>query len=318
MSLAMCRPLAISFRSVLCIGGCVVDRIGETLDETARLHTSNIGRMRSGFGGVARNVAESLARLGVPVRLVSRVGRDADGLSLVAATAAAGVDVSGIETDADLATASYTALFDGGGELVIGLADMAVLGAISAARVLDEIARAGPDALVFIDANLDPSTIAAIADARPRILAAGPVSQQKVVRLRPALGSIDYLFLNRYEAAALLDMPAADDAALLSSRMGTVMSGSGIVTAGPRGGVAWFQGMTAQLTAPPAQPVNVNGAGDALAAATLARLWHGDDFARAVHIAMAAAALTVESTTTVRQDLAMDLVMSRHRQTETP
>jgi pseudouridine kinase len=309
--------IKMSFSSVLCIGGCVVDRIGETAEAMARPHTSNIGRMRSGFGGVARNVAENLARLGVPVRLVSRIGRDADGQALVSTTAAAGVDVSGIETDPGLDTASYTAIFNGEGELVIGLADMTVLGAITASRVRDEIVRAGRDDLVFMDANLEPATIGAIAAARPAGLAAGPVSQQKVTRLRPALPSIDYLFLNRYEAAVLADRQVTGDAGELAKVLAAGTARSGLVTAGREAGAAWGSGMTVTIAAPPARPVNVNGAGDALAAATLARLWHGDDFFQAARIGMAAAALTIEVPATVRHDLTMELLMSRYKETVT-
>ena len=37
----------------------MIDRVGETADAKERPHTSNIGRMRSSLGGVARNVAAS-------------------------------------------------------------------------------------------------------------------------------------------------------------------------------------------------------------------------------------------------------------------
>ena len=40
---------------------------------------SNPGQLELRPGGVARNIAENLARLGVPVSLLSRIGRDALG-----------------------------------------------------------------------------------------------------------------------------------------------------------------------------------------------------------------------------------------------
>src|SRR5829696_3958634 len=82
------------FASVHCIGGCVIDRSGETAEREARLHTSNIGTLVRSHGGAARNVAENLARLGVPVSLSTVVGGDEDGREVLAATEAAGVDVS--------------------------------------------------------------------------------------------------------------------------------------------------------------------------------------------------------------------------------
>jgi sugar/nucleoside kinase (ribokinase family) len=66
-----------------------------------------------------------------------------------------------------------------------------------------------------------------------------------------------------------------------------------------------------RLAAPRARPINVNGAGDALAAAVLARLHAGDAFFTACERAMAAAALAVEAEETVRADLTMAMLLAR-------
>ena len=80
---------------ILCIGGAAVDRKFR-LAEPPRAATSNPGRGVSSFGGVARNVAENLARLGRRAALISAVGDDADGAALVAHLAALGVDTDGV------------------------------------------------------------------------------------------------------------------------------------------------------------------------------------------------------------------------------
>ena len=54
---------------VLCAGGAVVDRLLH-LHAPAVPATSNPARAAASYGGVARNVAENLARLGVDVGLV--------------------------------------------------------------------------------------------------------------------------------------------------------------------------------------------------------------------------------------------------------
>jgi pseudouridine kinase len=69
---------------VTCVGGAVVDRKLH-LHRPAVAGTSNPARLVTSVGGVARNVAESLARLGVPTALVSRVGADETGRGIVAA-----------------------------------------------------------------------------------------------------------------------------------------------------------------------------------------------------------------------------------------
>ena len=62
-------------KPVLVIGGAAVDIVGRLKSEL-QTDTSNPAQIRYSFGGVARNVAENLARLGQPVRLITVVGED--------------------------------------------------------------------------------------------------------------------------------------------------------------------------------------------------------------------------------------------------
>ena len=297
--------------SVLCIGGCVIDRVGETLDAKERLYTSNIGAMRASIGGVARNVAENLARLGTPVAMASRLGDDAEGGDVMRASRAAGIEMSRVVVDTAQRTASYTAIFNGDGELVIGLADMAIFDAITPAQARDWVAQSPPDCQLFVDANLTPQTLQAIAAAKGgRSLAAGPVSQQKILRLRECLPALDILFLNRFEAAAILGTSIEDPLALAKALHQAGIR-QGLLSAGAADGLAWSGERIERIETPRASPLNVNGAGDALIGATLARISRGDDFFQAARIGMAAAALTVETQTTVRQDISMASVLAR-------
>jgi len=306
-----------SFSSVLCLGGCVADRIGKTSAPTARLYTSNIGELSSGFGGAARNVAENLALLGVPAQLVTRVGADDDGTRALRGLALSGVDVTRATVDPDLRTASYTAIFAGDGSLVIGLSDMAILTKITPEDAIAALEEAGPDAIVFADANLSEATLAAIAARRPALLAAGPVSEQKALRLLLLLGVIDLLFLNRFEAAAMTGL-AADDPPALVEALRRLGARAGVLTADRTGAIVW-QGPREEALAPfPANVVNVNGAGDALAGATLARLYRGDDLVTAARIGMAAAAMTVASAITVCPTLDMPALLQRHKEALRP
>lgn len=302
-------PAPARVSTVLCLGAACVDRVGTTSEAAARLSTSNMGSMRTAFGGAARNVAEGLARLGVPARLTSIVGEDADGAAVLSATASAGVDIAGCVTAPGRRTASYTAVFDGRGELVIGLADMGILSALPEAAIEAAVAQWSPDLALFVDANLDPGALQSVAAAKRGLLAAGPVSVQKSRRIAAILDRIDLLFLNRYEAESILGEAAT--LAELAARLVGKGVARGILTAGPAGGLAWAGEARLALPAPSAQAVNVNGAGDALAAATLARLHAGDTFFAAAERGMAAAALTVETEATVRQDLTMALLMDR-------
>ncbi|HET9654641.1 MAG TPA: PfkB family carbohydrate kinase [Kineosporiaceae bacterium] len=192
---------------VVCIGGAVRDRKLH-LHAPAAFGTSNPASGTTSAGGVARNVTENLARLGIDVALVSRVGRDAAGTELTAGLAALGADVTAVTADAHAGTAEYLAVLDPAGELVLGVADMAVLERIGVAD-LDAVWPG--TGWVFADCNLAPDVLAHLlargratgADGRVRV-AVDAVSTPKVTRLPADLAGIGLLFCNRDEARALL------------------------------------------------------------------------------------------------------------------
>lgn len=72
------------------VGGAAWDIKASSL-AAARLHTSNPGTVSRTPGGVGRNIAEVIARLGGRVHLVAAVGADAAGRDLLARTSEAGV-----------------------------------------------------------------------------------------------------------------------------------------------------------------------------------------------------------------------------------
>jgi pseudouridine kinase len=125
---------------------------------TTVMGSSNPGATVLSPGGVARNVAHNLARLGVGAALVSAVGRDAFGRQILAATAAAGVDMGGVLRAAG-ASGSYSAVLDAKGELVLGVAAMAVLEQLTPRRLSAQRKRLAAADLIVADSNLPIDTL---------------------------------------------------------------------------------------------------------------------------------------------------------------
>ena len=296
-------------RPIVCLGGAAVDRVYR-LAAPAVAGTSNPATVLGSAGGVARNVAELLARLGVPVSLVSAVGEDEGGRSLLADLAALGIDTAGTVTIAGAATAEYAAVTDPDGELVIGVAAMGVLDRLDAALVAANADRLQAADWVFADCNTAADGLAALVALRHRAgfrLAVDAVSTPKVTRLPAELTGVDVLFLNADEARALTGMgeaeattagPAALAAAVLARGAGAV-----VLTLGASGALVAESAGTVAIPAAPAAIAEVTGAGDSLIAATLWRLSAGDALDAAVRFGSALAALTLEATGSVRRDL---------------
>ncbi|MBF9197789.1 carbohydrate kinase family protein [Microvirga terrestris] len=294
--------------SVICIGGAAVDRKYRAL-AAIRPGTSNPVVSESSFGGVARNVAENMARLGVDASLASMIGKDENGRALLDDLQHLGIDTQFMAVSDKHATAEYVAVLQPDGELAFGLANMEIFDALTPdlLRNLDSQLQTG---WIFADCNLPSETLHALIEIAHRqslTLAIDGVSTPKVSRLPPNLIGVGLLFLNLDEARAYLGEPKASSeeaaARLLAcgaDRVVLTLGVAGLIVAG-RSGIH-------QIGAIDAEIVDATGAGDALIAATLVALLKGRPLTEAARLGTAAAALTVESTASVRPDLSFALL----------
>jgi len=303
-------------RPVICIGAANLDRKLRSLAPLA-LHTSNPASQGESFGGVARNIAENLARLGTPVALLTAIGNDSSGAALLAHADAAGIDTHGALRLDDAASGTYTAVLDADGDMVVALADMALYDRLTPAFVAAREAQLASAALLVADLNLPLDTVEAlIALARRAALALVlvAVSEPKMARLPPVLSGVRLLIMNAGELAARVGRLLADDAALQAAMREVQAQGARdvVVTRGA-GGVllSMADGTIAQLDAPAAEVVDVTGAGDAFAAALCWSLAQGDgngsdDLLLACRRGLQLSALTVGTPATVHPHIGPD------------
>ena len=292
------------------------------MDRTYRLGgplvpgTSNPVAGRRGFGGVARNVAENLARLGSSASLITLIGDDDDGRALVEDLTAVGVGTGGVVRVPGRETATYAAVLTPEGDLALGLADMAILDGLAPDLLTANAGRLATTDWVFADCNVTAGLMAALADPKRRHgyrLAVDPVSVAKSAHLPPDLHGIDLLVLNRDEAAAILERrglmgldPQESAATLLRAGAAGV-----VLTLGPDGAIAANPEGVVRVAATPATPVDVTGAGDSLMATVLHALMGEERLAAAVSWGCRAAALTVASPYTVDPGLKAALGLNR-------
>lgn len=307
---------------VVVIGGSNVD-IKARSAAPATPRTSNPGHGSMTPGGVGRNVAENLARLGTRTHLVSAVGRDALGDNLVAQTSAAGVRVEHVQRF-DGTTGTYTAILDHDGELIVAVADMAAtesLGPEHVNQARDVITAAG---LVVLDGNLSAPTLAhaldlaAAADVRTIL---EPVSVPKARLVSGVIADAHPLFAvtpNRDELTALTGVEVRTDRDLRAAV--DQLHGRGVehvwVRLGADGSLlSRASGESELIPAVPTTVQDVTGAGDSSLAAFCHALIEGEDPVEAARFGHAAAAVTIASPHTVRPDLTPRLVRAALRTT---
>jgi len=287
--------------SILAVGGAHIDRRGQVAGAFVP-GASNPGTMREEIGGGAFNALRCAVRRGASGALFSVRGGDAAGDAVAAAVARSGIeDLSAVFLDR--ATASYTALLDGEGEVVAALADMGLYEAafpkqIKRAKLREAIA--GADA-VLCDANLPASALAELARlAAGKPLFAIAISPAKATRLTGLLAGVSCLFMNRREAAALSEAAAEDDICATVARLRDGGLQRGMITSGAAAIIAFDPSTIVSLAPPqPRRIADVTGAGDALAGAATVALLGGLSLGAAVREGVAAAILALECRSSV-------------------
>ena len=289
-------PFQAAERFVVVLGGANMDISGST-PQALVLSDSNPGRIRCAPGGVARNVAENLARLGNTTRLLTAVGDDWYGRILLDATRKAGVDVQDCWVLADQATSTYLSVHGPDGDMAVAVNDMGILACITPERLepFAEVVRQA--AALVVECNVTAQALAWLfANRATTPVFVDAVSAFKCQHIRPWLAQVQLLKVNRLEAQALCQFDIHTDADL--ERAAQWLHAQGVqqvvVSLGERGvfwsdrhvGHGWHNAWASNV-------VNVTGAGDALMAGLVHAFVHQHGLAAAIPFALGCAALTV-------------------------
>ena len=301
-------------QSVCCIGGITLDRT-LLLDEPAIFGTSNPAKNHESCGGVARNVAENLARLSVCCQLIGTVGDDEAGTFVVRETSIQGVDTSLVETIEDSKTGSYSAVIQPDGELLIGVADMDNCKGVDQQfidRCWSSITAAS---LVFADTNIRPESLEYLLErcrSDEMLLFVDAVSVAKSKRVPNELHGIDTFFCNLDEARAILGVRQGnDDAEATVMALAARGAGTIVVTAGADGLWCASKSDCEYLKAAPIEVVDVSGAGDALIAGTLFGRLLAQDPLMSCKMGLIAAGMTIGSIGRHCPDLSAATIMDQ-------
>lgn len=311
------NAIPFSHAPVLVIGAANIDMIGR-LD--GKLHTgmSNPAHIRFSFGGVARNIAENLSRLGHSVKLITAVGEDQFGTQLLKQTVDAGVDVENVICSTNASTGSYIGVIDTQGDLQLALDDMHVIEEITSQYLRDRYSIFKQSSLLFVDANLPKKTLkTALSLARRAKIPvfADPTTTLLAHRFEPYLNRIYLLTPNISEAAFFCeqvidpsDPEQAQEAAKHLVSQGVKIA---IVTLAEFGVCYATSETSGYIPAIRTEIVDPTGGGDALTAAVVFALLNNIPLDDAVRLGVSAASLTLRHRGAVMPDLSLEKLYSQ-------
>ncbi|MBM7067853.1 PfkB family carbohydrate kinase [Actibacterium sp. 188UL27-1] len=262
---------------ILCIGSVLWDVIGRRPDAMEK-GDDRPGQITRVPGGVALNVAMALRRAGLTPALLSCVGQDVEGDSLLDTCADLGLDAGYLYRSKSLRTDMYMAI-EAAGDLVAAMADARSLEQAGAA-ILKPLAdgRLGSvddpyPGTIVLDGNLTQELLTKIAESplfRRADLRVAPASPGKAERLRPILLHPSLTLYVNLQEASLLCNTAFDSATDAAQALGKMGARRAIVTNGDQSLAQICENGLVEATPPPVNVTRITGAGDTFMAGHVA------------------------------------------------
>lgn len=292
-------------KRVIVIGGANVDIKGRARGGYVA-GTSNPGEVTVSAGGVGRNIAENLARLGLSVSLMTALGDDANGQMLRQACAAAGVDLT-LAVTSPAPTGSYLAVLDDTGELVSAINDMRAMEALTPEHLsarANELAKAD---MLVVDCNPSETCLrwlCAFSAVHGVKLLIEPVSVPKARKLLTFARRAP-VFVITPNAQQLTALAGEGEGAI--ARLHGLGFANVVLHRGSAGALASDETRITEVApVPVASIADVTGAGDAAVAGLVCGLLDGMSLAEAARLGQGAAAIKLSSAQSVASGLSRD------------
>ena len=298
---------------VTVIGGANIDIYGFPY-EKLRLQDSNPGKVKINVGGVARNIAENLARLGVATRLITAIGDDFYGKYISERCREAGVNTEEILTVSGESSSVYLAVMDETGDMAVAVAGMDILNHLDLDFLKKKLSIINSSPVCVVDTNLPVKSLEFLINNAPKTeFFLDGVSVTKALKLKELRGKFYAVKLNKLEAEGVTGENLNTEAGLLKAAHFFLDKGIKQVyfTLGAQGVFYANTKSRGKITLPPVQPVNTSGAGDAFTAAIVYSYLKGYDIDRAARFGAAAAILTLLVEETVNPEISEEKIKKK-------
>lgn len=294
------------------VGGVNVDIGGRSFANLVEAD-SNPGSVQISFGGVGRNIAHNMRLLGVDVRMLTAIGEDLHGQEAAASCASLGIDLNHALRLSDAPTSTYLYIADPRGEMALAVSDMRICDRITPAYLQSKLTLLENARVVVADANIPAESLAFLAENCSAPIFCDPVSTKKAEKLLPIIGKIHTLKPNKLEAALLAGIPVETKTQV--EQAAEILLEKGVkrvfISCGAEGIYAAEKGKKLWQSILPGKMVNTTGCGDSAMGAIVWSYLEEADLSESALAAVAAGAITMESSQTINPELCAETLKLR-------
>jgi len=299
-----------SEKKVVVIGAALADITGFSSNVLIP-KDSNPGKIHFSNGGVGRNIAENLARLGCHVELITAFGEDVYAQILKKHCLACGIDISKSKVSTSHSTAIYLSINSEDGDMELAIADTDIIDEITPHFIADKHEAIENADCIVLDTNLSVETLDFISRKyKHKALFIDLVSTTKAKKVSSFSGRFHTIKPNLKEAELLTGITYQKHEDLKQMLNGFIDKGirQVFITQGESGCFYGNERAHHFIPATKTEIISSSGAGDAFMAGIVFGYLNDLEMKETATFATAMSMATLQSEAAVNPHLNLDLV----------
>lgn len=286
------------------IGGANIDITGKTF-EKLNPNDSNPGIITTSLGGVGRNIAENLSRMGIEVEFITILGGDNYSRDIQESCKSLNLSLENSLILEDKRTSTYLSIIDENGEMALAVSDMSIYDMITPDFLKERLEIINNSMACICDTNIPKASIEFIMNHVKAPIFIDTVSIHKTEKLKDNLHNVFALKPNILEAQILSGISIESEEDIIKAS--DILIEKGVkhlyLTLGPKG-VYYTDGIIkGKLPSITKNIVNVTGAGDSFLAGVIWAHTKGLDLHNSAKAGLAASNITLLTQDTVSKDI---------------
>lgn len=302
---------------VCVIGGANIDISGTSTDKL-NARDSNPGIVNTSLGGVGRNIAENLSRMGVRVEFISILGNDNYSRDIQESCKELNISLEHSLILDDKRTSIYLCVNDEEGDMAVAISDMEIYEMITPEFLKERLDIINNSRACISDTNIPKESLTFLMENVKVPIFIDTVSIHKTEKIKDNLHNIHGLKPNILEAEILSGIKISSDDDV--KKAADILLGKGIkqlfLTLGSNGVYITDGKYSGQLPTMVKKIVNATGAGDSFIAGVVFGFLKGYDIEKCARTGLAASSICLMSRDTVSKEISEDNILKLLKNTE--
>ncbi len=268
----------------------------------------------SSVGGVAKNILTNLSKLDVKTKLITAVGDDSNGKTIIDDCKKNDIDISNVIIEKDNATSTFVQIQDKNNDMYLAMCDMSILDCITPKYIRSKKNVLLNSKLVVIDSSLRMDTIEEIINiCKNRVpIYIDPISENYALKIKSYVNEFSCIKPNKKELEKLSGIIINNDKTLYSACDKLLSSGlDKIFVSLSKDGILYMdkEGNKIRKKYKKVNVVkNASGAGDACMAALIYGTINNFDYEKIVDYGLAAGFSSILCENTINDELSIKTI----------